>query len=145
MNPIRRAFAYLWAAPTSAVGLPFVLLAQSTGGRAKLVDGVVECSGGAADFFLRRVTPLAMGRPGASAMTLGHVVIGRDQPALDLSRDHERVHVRQAERWGPLFLPAYLAASAWAKFRGRDAYYDNPFEREAYGTITPPPARSQAL
>ena len=141
---VRRALAYLWAAPTSAVGLPFVILARSTGGRAKLVDGVIECSGGAADFFLRRVTPLVMGGRGASAMTLGHVVIAPDQATLDLSRDHERVHVRQAERWGPLFLPAYFAASAWAKLRGRDAYYGNRFEREAYGTITPPPARSQA-
>ena len=64
-------------------------------------------------------------------MTLGHVVLGRDQASLDRSRAHERVHVRQAERWGPLFLPAYLAASVWSLLRGRHYYQDNCFEREA--------------
>jgi len=66
-------------------------------------------------------------------MTLGHVVLGRDELLLDLTRDHERVHVRQCERWGPLFIPAYLLASLWVKLRGGRPYEDNPFEREAYG------------
>ena len=69
----------------------------------------------------------------ASAMTLGHVVLAIDEPAHELSRDHERVHVRQCERWGPLFLPAYAAASLVAWIRGRHYYYDNRFEREAFG------------
>ena len=55
-------------------------------------------------------------------MTLGHVVLGLDRDALEWSRDHERVHVRQCERWGPLFLPAYLLASAYLWFRGRRFY-----------------------
>ncbi len=54
-----------------------------------------------------------------------------DRPALDRTRAHERVHVRQYERWGPLFLPAYLAASLCAVARGRHAYFGNCFEREA--------------
>ena len=66
-------------------------------------------------------------------MTLGHVVLGADQPSLDRTRDHERVHVRQAERWGPAFIPAYLLASIIAWMRGLDPYLDNPFEREAFG------------
>jgi hypothetical protein len=41
------------------------------------------------------------------------------------------VHVRQYEHWGPLFVPAYLAASLWALLRGRDPYYHNWFEMEA--------------
>ena len=65
-------------------------------------------------------------------MTLGHVVLGKDAEALEWSRSHERVHVRQCERWGPLFLPAYGVASLVALCRGRDAYRDNAFEREAY-------------
>jgi hypothetical protein len=65
-------------------------------------------------------------------MTLGHVVLGRTASALDVSREHELVHVRQYERWGPLFIPAYLLCSALIWFRGGDAYRDNPFEREAY-------------
>ena len=65
-------------------------------------------------------------------MTLGHVVLGLDRAAHRRTRRHERVHVRQCERWGPLFLPAYLLASAYLWLKGRSAYYDNPFEREAY-------------
>jgi hypothetical protein len=64
-------------------------------------------------------------------MTLGHVVLGTDQAALEQTRAHELAHVRQAERWGPLFLPAYLAASAWAWLAGRHYYRDNWFERDA--------------
>ena len=65
-------------------------------------------------------------------MTLGHVVLGRDREALEWSRAHERVHVRQCERWGPFFLPAYGVASLIAMSRGERAYRDNAFEREAY-------------
>jgi hypothetical protein len=39
-------------------------------------------------------------------MTLDHVVIARDRYSLESTRDHERVHVRQCEVWGPLFVPA---------------------------------------
>ncbi len=69
-------------------------------------------------------------------MTLGHVVLGRIPSALDVCRDHELVHVRQYERWGPLFLPAYLIASLIALLQGKRAYMDNFFEREAYGHHT---------
>lgn len=65
-------------------------------------------------------------------MTLGHVVWGQDAKCLARSRDHEHVHVRQYERWGPLFIPAYLLASLIAWRRGLDPYMDNPFEVEAY-------------
>jgi hypothetical protein len=41
------------------------------------------------------------------------------------------VHVRQYERWGPLFVPAYLVSSLVLWLRGRDPYWDNPFEVEA--------------
>jgi len=126
-----RALVYLWVLPTSAIGLlflPFALIAPAGG--ARVVDGVLELHGGLVTFFLRHCTLL---RGGASAMTLGHVVLGRDGRLLDLTRSHERVHVRQCERWGPLFIPAYLLASLWVKLRGGRPYEDNPFEREAYG------------
>ncbi len=67
----------------------------------------------------------------ASAMTLGHVIIGRDPHCLESCRDHEQAHVRQAERWGGLFIPAYLLASGWAWCRGRHYYLDNCFEVDA--------------
>jgi len=64
-------------------------------------------------------------------VALGHAILARDQAALDRHREHELVHVRQAERWGPLFLPAYLLASGWQLVCGRHPYRDNPFEAEA--------------
>ena len=64
-------------------------------------------------------------------MTLGHVIIGRDRGSLAYCRDHEQVHVRQVERWGPIFIPAYLLASFWAWRRGGHYYLDNVFERDA--------------
>src|SRR5213082_3155502 len=105
---IRPSMLYLWAFPTTVFGLLFLPFIRITGGSYQVVDGVLEIYGGAAGFFLRRCTLL---EGGASAMTLGHVVLGRDREALDWSRAHERVHVRQAERWGGLFLPAYGVGS----------------------------------
>ena len=124
-----RLVLYLWALPTTAVGLLFVPAALVGGGGIQFVDGVLELHGGAVRFFLEKCTLLP---GGASAMTLGHVVLGRDRRALDRTRTHERIHVRQVERWGPFFLPAYVIASLLALVRGRDAYRDNMFEREAF-------------
>ena len=66
------------------------------------------------------------------AITLGHVVLGLDTACLDGARAHEQVHVRQYERWGPLFVPLYLASSGWQWLRGGCPYRDNHFERDAY-------------
>jgi hypothetical protein len=64
-------------------------------------------------------------------MTLGHVILGVDGSALDANRRHELAHVRQCERWGPFFLPAYGLASLWAWARGGHYYRDNAFEVDA--------------
>ena len=80
----------------------------------------------------------AVARAGIDVATVGHVVLGRDAIALDETRDHERVHVAQCERWGAAFVPAYLAASAMAWARGGDAYRDNPFERDAWARAPVP-------
>ena len=127
----RRAIAYLWASPNTLIGLIATALALCTGGRARIVAGVIEVHGGFATFALRRLTLL---KNGAAALTLGHVVLGQDQASLDFTRRHERVHVRQYERWGPFFLPAYLGVSTALWVMGRDAYRDNLFEREAYAS-----------
>ena len=124
-----RAFLrYLWALPNTMIGFLFVPLAFVSGGRVKPVDGILEVHGRAISWLLKRFVPLA---GGAAAITLGHVVIGRNQTDLERCRGHEQVHVRQYERWGPLFLPAYFAAALIARLRGGDAYFDNPFERQA--------------
>jgi hypothetical protein len=128
---VPRTLIYLWAFPTTFVGLLFLPITPLTGGKIQIVDGVLELHGGFVRFFLLRCTLL---KGGASAMTLGHVVLGQDELLLDLTRAHERVHVRQAERWGPFFLPAYGIASLSALLRGRNIYRDNAFEREAYAS-----------
>ena len=127
---IARVPAYLWSLPTTLVGLVFLPLALLSGGSARVVTGVLEIHGGIVTFVLRHCTLIA---GGAMALTLGHVVLGRDRQCLDRSRSHERVHVRQCEQWGPLFIPAYLLASLFLLLAGRDPYEDNPFERQAYG------------
>ena len=124
-------FSYFWAAPTTAFGIVIVGFTAATGGTVYVLGGIIEAHGGFATTFLRYVTGLAL-RGGAGAMTLGHVVIGRDQDCLDRTRAHERIHVKQCEKWGPLFIPAYLIASAWAWLLGKDAYRANRFEREAF-------------
>lgn len=124
-----RSLSYLWALPTTSVGLCVTGLTLLTGGRARVHTGVLEVWGGFSTWFLRKIVPLP---DGATAMTLGHVVIARDPAAHTQTRAHERIHVRQCERWGPFFIPAYLLTSLYLKARGRDAYHDNPFEREAF-------------
>lgn len=107
--------------------------------RVRVVDGVVEAHGPALAWLLTRCT-LVPG--GASALTLGHVVVARDMWSTESTRVHERVHVRQCEAWGPLFVPAYLSASLWAIVNGGDVYFDNRFEVEAIHAarpeVTPP-------
>ena len=130
-----RPIRYVWAFfPGTLVGLVCVPLAMLGGGEARVVRGCVEVHGGLISRVLRRGMPW-VGVYGAAAMTLGHVILGRDQACLDRSRDHEHVHVRQYERWGPLFLPAYFAASFVAWRRGLNPYLDNRFEREAYDSV----------
>jgi hypothetical protein len=116
----------LWALPATVLGLGFAALALA-GGRIRVIDGVIEAHGPAVRWALARCLPMS----GIAAMTLGHVVLGRSQAALDSTRAHERVHVRQYERWGVLFLPAYLMASGYAVVTGGHYYHDNVFEREA--------------
>jgi hypothetical protein len=124
---VNRFLRYLWAGPTTVIGL-VVALALIRRGRFACVDGVVEAHGPLLGRALASFTPLARG---ADAMTLGHVVLGRDARALEATRAHERAHVRQYESWGPFFLPAYFLAGAYALAIGRHPYFDNRFERDA--------------
>lgn len=121
----RRVLVYAWAAPTSLVGLAAGLLTLGSGGRVQRCGGALEFHGGFAAWFLKRRVVAA------SAMTLGHVILGRDTTCLDVCRDHEQAHVRQVELWGGFFLPAYVVASLSAWTRGKHYYYDNWFERDA--------------
>lgn len=61
------------------------------------------------------------------AITFGHVVLATDALDDQVLR-HELAHVAQYERWGPLFVPAYLIAALFQRARGRHHHRDNPFE-----------------
>ncbi len=114
---------YLWASPNTCLG---IAIGWTLGGQFRIVHGVVEIHGLRVAAALNRLWMPAM------AITLGHCVLGQTIAGLDVTRRHEAVHVRQYERWGPLFIPAYLAAWAGLQMTGRDGYRDNPFEIEAY-------------
>ena len=62
---------------------------------------------------------------GLQANTLGHVVVVRTPQASSSLLDHEAVHVRQAERLGPLLPVLYAVLSA------RYGYRHNPLEHAA--------------
>ena len=128
MLVISSVIRYIWAAPTTALGLVVVLLGLWRA-QVRIVDGVIETHGPTLAWLLSHFTLVPRG---AAALTLGHVVIARDSGSLESTRAPERVHVRQCEAWGPLFVPAYLAASIWATLRGGNFYFDNRFEVEAF-------------
>lgn len=119
---------YIWAFPTTSIGLLVAAMALISNGHLRVIDGVIEVYGGLASFLLKNCVPI---KGGADAMTLGHVVVGRSMRSLEQTRKHERAHVRQCEQWGPAFIPAYLACGLIEMLRGNDAYHDNYFERKA--------------
>lgn len=123
MSRLRQA----WAWPASLPGLLLLLPMWLAGARVRRLEGTFEVCGGALGRCAGRLPLLRH----FDAVTLGHVILARDAQALARWRAHERVHVRQYERWGLLFYPLYLGASLWLWLRGKRPYLDNPFEREA--------------
>jgi hypothetical protein len=127
LSYLRLGSHLLWAAPCTLLGLALSFFALLAGGRMRWADGALECylEEGALAQWLRRFQPFA-------AITLGHVIVALQAEDLRRWHTHERVHVRQYEKWGAFMLLAYPAASAWAWLNGQDAYLGNCFEREAY-------------
>lgn len=113
-----RLLAYLWASPNSLLGLVCALGAD----RWHWHGGVLEVTGS--------WLPALHGNR-VEAVTLGHVILARGPDEMDRWRDHERLHVRQYEWLGPLFIPAYFGLSFYAFARGRHPYRDNLLERHA--------------
>ena len=119
---------YCWVLPVSCIGivlLPFVIL---SGGAVVIAAGIIEAEGGILRFLLSCRCPHFT----IDALTIGHVIFGKNRESLMRCRNHERVHVRQYERWGLLFPLLYLLSSATALVRGMDPYLDNRFERDAF-------------
>lgn len=113
---VGRVAGYVWAAPMTAAGLLLGALSRTV---PQVHEGVLVFSG------VRGLGGRMLRWRGFAAATLGHAIIAGDDPSPRLLR-HEMTHVRQAERWGPLFAPLYLAGLI------RYGYRQNPFERAAY-------------
>lgn len=128
MKTTIRIARYGWAAPYSLLGLSLGAIAMLFGATARVASGAVEIGGGLLGRWFRRLPP----RCSFAAITFGHVILGLDHTTLAQLREHEQVHVRQYERWGPLYVPAYLVSSLVALMRGENPYRDNHFEKEAY-------------
>ncbi|MFP5297614.1 MAG: hypothetical protein ACLGHL_01330 [Actinomycetota bacterium] len=114
---MRRAFVYLWVAPVTVVGAVLSMFFE----RRCITRGVLLAEGAR--------WPRRLGWR-YRAITLGHAVLCVDEidgPTME----HELVHVRQYERWGPLMLLVYPLASLWAALRGKHPYRDNVFEAQA--------------
>ena len=124
-----RGLTYFWAAPNSLLGLAVGGVGLCFGGGVSVHRGCLEFHGGLSKAILSRL--------GVIGMTLGHTILGQSKLDLERARDHEQVHVRQYEIFGPLFVPAYLGCSLWLWIRGRDPYRDNPFEVQAYDLSDP--------
>ncbi|MFA9445431.1 hypothetical protein [Egicoccus sp. AB-alg6-2] len=113
-----RAAALVWASPLTAVGL---LVAFVSGGRPRWHPeyGCFVTEG------VRGPSALALRLVGAEANAIGHVVLSRHGTNAAALLAHEAVHVRQAERLGPLLFPLYLWLSA------RYGYRHHPIEQAA--------------
>jgi hypothetical protein len=115
---IGRVASLLWAAPLTLVGVTLALLS----GRLPVWDRDLGC------LVTRQVggpSRAALQAVGAHANAVGHVVLARDRDPSPVLLAHEAVHVRQAERLGPLLVPAYLWLGALHGYR------DHPLERAA--------------
>ena len=130
---ILKTLFVIWTLPNTCVGLLVGFAGTLFGGKWQFRRGCFEFYGGPVTWLLQKMPTGS----GAIALTLGHTIFGQNLNCLDIARDHEHVHVKQYERWGPLFVPAYFLSSAYLWIQKKDPYRDNPFEVEAYAKATP--------
>jgi hypothetical protein len=117
----------LWASPCTAVGIVLAGVPLLAGGNAKWSAGALEVTYRERQASCGR---LARGLP-FRGIVFGHVILAVTREELAAIGPHERVHIQQYERWGPLFFLAYAASSLWQLIRGRSSYWDNHFEVQA--------------
>lgn len=118
---------YAWPSPYTLFGVMFLVAPWSGGRHYVRYRGTIGIVGPAIQKLLRWA-PID---GGAAAITFGHTILAVSAEAFMETWEHEAVHVRQYERWGPFFVPAYLLCGWWELVHGRDPYWDNTFEREA--------------
>jgi len=127
MKHWREIAGFLWASPCSMVGVVLAVIPLLAGGRAKWSSGALEVTyreNQARCGRLARELPFR-------GIVFGHVILAVTREELRSIGPHERVHVQQYERWGPLFFFVYGASSLWQLIRGRSVYWDNHFEVQA--------------
>ena len=102
-RPASTILKYLWASPATACGIRVGFVAVLLGATVSNFTGVLEIS------LRPRSTRVnqALARLPYAAITLGHVVIAQSEDYQALLRTHERAHVAQYEKWGPVFFLAY--------------------------------------
>lgn len=109
------ALGFVWTLPNTLLGVLAGLLTFQ----------VPRMKGGALVFDRtpRGLTWLLL-RMNRSAMTVGFVIVSA-RPLTPTALAHERHHVRQYCRWGPLFIPVYFALAV------PYGYWRHPFEISA--------------
>jgi hypothetical protein len=115
---LARLVASAWAGPFTVIGYGLAIAA----GRRPEWDDELGCFIATG---MRGPTARALRLLGADANAVGQVVLSTPDDPSRILLAHEAVHVRQAERLGPMLLPLYLWLGA------RYGYRDNPFERAA--------------
>jgi len=131
MKRFRMLLRHAWASPCTLAALPLALACILSGASVRLASGVLEVAGGRTASWVSRL-PRSLR---FSVITFGHVILADTDVALESHREHERVHVRQYERWGILFIPLYGGSCLIQLLRGLDPYTDNHFERQACNAV----------
>ena len=126
MHPLKLA-KLIWAAPCSAVGLLLAAIPLALGGNARWSAGALEVTYRQDESSCGKLARKLPFR----GIVFGHVIIAITHEELRRIGPHERVHVEQYERWGPLFFLAYGASSLLQLLRGRSPYWYNHFEVQA--------------
>jgi hypothetical protein len=117
----------VWAAPCSVIGLVLAMLPLALGGKAKWSDGALEVTYRQSQAHCGSLASKLPFR----GIVFGHVIIAVTCEELQRIGPHERVHVEQYERWGPLFFFVYGASGVWQLLKGRNPYWHNHFEIQA--------------
>lgn len=128
---LTRRLLWFWALPLTVLGLPLFALAMA---QRKNQTSVLRTQHGIvftahSKLIAKMLQWHPLGR--MDAVAIGCCVLAQDSQALAKHLPHELVHVQQALHWGVFFPLAYSASSVWQLLRGRCAYADNYFERQA--------------
>jgi hypothetical protein len=135
MFTLEDLLGFIWTLPNSIVGWIFLLILYVC----KQVEDVEVCRGlvfvwdiDNNSWFYKK----ALRGQGWGGFAIGNNVVLMDRYPIEKygrSYMHEREHVLQAFKWGPLFYPIYILESIriFLFFRDLHSYYDNTFEVEA--------------